>query len=443
MPYVVSRLTPRKEKVDIIAFLDGLVTMNMFQPPSVFQTTGTRTAYYDYVSPEKLAEVKINQQVEALVKFYEKFKHLKVDGVEDYNYELQVEYESTARRSGVVDKAECKAYAAERLREHGYSICNLYDTFYIPKRSSTGKVKKWRRIDSPCDELMDALRVLKGMFEVLMDGCTYHTAAFAYVPHRCAVHAVQKHANNKSNWELKLDFSNFFGSITPEFAMKMLAEVFPFSEIVKRPGGGKALSNALSIAFLNGGLPQGTPLSPLLTNIIMIPIDQKISNGLKKHPVILPGSTRQANYVYTRYADDITISNRFKFSPHEVQDYVMKVLQYYDAPMKLNTSKTRFGSNSGANWMLGVMYNQNYEVTVGHQRKKRLKAALANYAMDRKNGSMWLLEDIQQLQGEIAYCRSVESAKIDDILGRYSIKFNVDLMAAIKADIKALSAHHC
>lgn len=439
MPYVVSRLKPRKEKIDIISFLDGLVTMNMFQPPSVFQTTGTRTAYYDYVSPEKLREIKIDQQVDALFKFYEKFKHLKVDGINEFNYELQVNLESEARRSGITDKQECKAYAAEKLSAQGYKLCNLYDTFYRPKRSSSGKKKKWRRIDSPCDELMGALRILKGMFEVLMDGCTYHTAAFAYVPHRCAANAVQKHANNKSNWELKLDFSDFFGSITPEFTMKMLAEVFPFSEIIKRPGGAEALSRALSLAFLNGGLPQGTPLSPLLTNIIMIPIDQKISNGLKKHPVILPDSMRQANYVYTRYADDIAISNRFKFSPHEVENYVMKVLQYYDAPMKLNAEKTRFGSNSGANWMLGVMYNQDYEVTVGHRRKKRLKAALANYAMDRKNGMAWELEDLQQLQGEIAYCRSIESTKIDDILKRYGIKFSCDLMAAIKADIKAFS----
>ena len=436
MPYVVSRLKPRTQKIDVIAFLDDLITLNMLQPPSVLETTGTRTVYYDHIDPQKKAALKIPEQVMALVQFYEKYKHLSMDGG-NYNYELQVEYESEARRIGISDKEDVKAYAATKLVTQGYHMCSLYDTFYIPKRSSKPGHTKWRRIDSPCDELMDALRMLKGMFEVLMDGCTYHTSAFAYVPHRCPVDAVRKHAKNKSNWELKLDFSNFFGSITLDFAMKMLSDVYPFSEIVKCDGGADALKNCLSLAFLNGGLPQGTPLSPLLTNIIMIPIDQKISNGLLKYPVTSEKSGKKSNYIYTRYADDITISNRYKFDKDEVIGYVQAVLDYYDAPIKLNPDKTHFGNNSGANWMLGVMFNQNYEVTVGHQRKKRLKAALSNYVLDRCNGKNWALEDLQQLQGEISYCKSVESSVIDDIIKKYSNKYGVDIMKAIKADIKA------
>ncbi len=437
MPYVVSRLKPKAHKVDLIDFLNGLVTMQMFAPPTVFQTTGTRTVYYDHITPEKKRELRIDQQIVAMQQFYKNNKHLLVDGNPNYNYELQVELEKEAREKGITDEYEKREYVTSVLNERGYVYCGMYRTFYLPKRKP-GK-KKWRRIDAPCKELEDALRTLKVMFEALMDGCTYHTSAFAYVPKRCPVDAVRKHAANKSNWELKLDFSNFFGSITPDFTIKMLSEVYPFSEFVKLPLGEETLRNCLSLAFLNGGLPQGTPLSPMLTNIIMIAIDQKISNGLKKHAVKSPNGDKEYNFVYTRYADDITISNRMKFDPNEIIGYVNAVLEMYDAPMKLNHEKTHFGSNAGANWMLGVMYNQNYEVTVGHKRKKRLKAALSNYAMDRRNALAWNLSDLQQLQGEIAYCKSVESKPISEIIQKYNTKYGFDIMTAIKADIKAAS----
>ena len=434
MPYVVSRLTPRKTKVDLIDFLDGLVTMQMLAPPTVFQTTGTRTVCYDYISPEKRAQLRIPEQVAALKRFYDRYKHLSVDDNPRFNYEMQVELESKYRNA-----EDAESCVAADMSVAGFEPTNLYHTFYLPKKSSKKGQTKWRRIDAPCDELSEALRALKVMFEALMDGCTYHTAAFAYVPKRCPVDAVRKHAANKSNWELKLDFSNFFGSITLDFAMKMLSEVFPFSEIVRTRDGEDALRNCLRLGFLNGGLPQGTPLSPLLTNIIMIAIDQKISNGLRKNPVQSPNNDKMYNFVYTRYADDMTISNRMKFDPNRVIEFVQSVLDYYDAPMKLNQTKTRFGSNAGSNWMLGVMYNQQYEVTVGHKRKKQLKAAFANFAMDIGNGIEWELGDLQQLQGEYAYCHSVEPETIDEIIKRYNQKFACDLIALLKAQIKRKS----
>lgn len=445
MPYVVSRLEPRKQKVDLISFLNDLVTLDMFRPPTVFQTTGTRTAYYGEIKGgnERLKELKVPQQIRAMADFYDAYKDMRVDGVPQYNYERQVELHSEVKANGVLDEEQQKSMVAELLKAEGYEYCNLYRTFYIPKRSSKPGHMKWRRIDAPSDELANALRKLKVIFEALMDGCTYHTAAFAYVQHRCPADAVRKHAANKSNWELKLDFSNFFGSVTPEFLYKMMTQIFPFSEMIKLEGGEDALRNCLSLCFLNGGLPQGTPISPLLTNIMMIPIDHAISKGLRNNPVEVRkdnGHIVKNDYVYTRYADDIAVSNRVKFDDKRVINYINRVLAHYDAPFKLNPEKTRFGSNAGANWMLGVMYNQNHEVTVGHRRKKRLKATIANYAMDRNNGKRWELADVQQLQGEISYCKSIEEKAIEQIINNYSEKFKTDITAAIKADIKAMSA---
>lgn len=437
MPYVVTRLSPRKKEIDLLDFLNDLVTLDMMLPPTKYQETGTRTFYYDHIKPEKLEQLNIPKQIAVLEMFYENYKHLDIcNGDENYNYELQLDIIRKYKSKGLTEEEANKACEHD-LRERGYKFFTLYDTFWVPKKSSKPGQKKWRRIDAPCDELKNCLKSLKIIFEGLMNGCYYHTTAFAYIGGRSNINAPSKHANNKSNWYLKLDFSNFFGSITPDFTMRMLSEIYPFSEIIKDERGKAAIENCINLGFLNGVLPMGTPLSPTLTNIIMIPIDYNINKCLSKKKAISPNGI-EGNYIYTRYADDISISNRFKFNHQEIMDCIKTVLDYYDSPLKINSEKTRFNSNAGSNWMLGVMINQDHKVTVGYKRKKQLKAALTNYMLDRANGRSWMLEDVQHLQGEVAYCRSVEPETIDYILDNYSKKYG-NIREAIKADIKRLA----
>lgn len=430
MPYLVSRLTPRKKKIDLLDFLTGMIPLNQMLPQSNANKSGTRTTYYNYITPEKRKELNVEMQVGLLEKFYEMYSHLDFfNGNPEYNYERQAELRKYNKNDIEKVKAE--------LEKEGLKYNSLYDTFYLPKKSSKPGHKKWRRIDAPEEELKSALTVLKNIFETLMDGCFYHTAAFAYIPGRSCKDAVDKHAQNKSNWFLKLDFSNFFGSTTKDFTIKMFKEVYPFSEICKLPNGEKALRNCLNLCFLDGGLPQGTPMSPLITNIMMIAIDHKLYNGLKEMRAIAP-SGREYNYIYTRYADDIFISNKTFFNHNEVVDFVKATLKEYDAPFKLNDEKTRFTSNAGANWNLGLMLNQQHEVTVGHKRKRALKSIIHNYMEDKLRGDMWSLDDLEHLQGEISYCRSIEKDKIDEIINSYSSTYKCSVMESIKIDIKTL-----
>ncbi len=298
----------------------------------------------------------------------------------------------------------------------------LYETFHIPKKSGG-----LRRIDAPKPELMNALRNLKTIFEEDFHAL-YHTSAFAYVKNRCTVDAVKRHQKNNSKWFGKLDLHDFFGSTTLDYVIKMFSMVFPFSEIVKFPNGEAELRKALDLAFLNGGLPQGTPLSPLITNVMMIPVDYKLANAFRDFD--------KQRFIYTRYADDFVISSKVDFDVHRVEKLVVDTLHEFGAPFTINESKTRYGSSAGRNWNLGVMLNKDNEITVGHKKKRQFQSMLYNYITDKRKGISWPREDIQTMQGLHSYYRMVEPETIDAIVKHTNEKMETDVLRLIKDDLR-------
>lgn len=318
---------------------------------------------------------------------------------------------------------------------------DLYREFHIPKKSGG-----LRKIDAPKPELMDALRRLKTIFEE--DFCTdtngaqtralYHTSAFAYIRQRSTIDAVKRHQKNESKWFGKYDLSNFFGSTTQEFVMKMFSMVFPFSEVVNAQGGQAELSKALELAFLDGGLPQGTPVSPLITNIMMIPVDYKLANAFRDFRFTnADGEVVQQRFVYTRYADDFLISSKYAFSFREVEKFIVDTLKSFEAPFTIKSEKTRYGSSAGRNWNLGIMLNKDNNLTVGHKKKRQFQAMLSSYVMDKKNGTEWDKNDIQVMEGYRNYYRMIEGETIDKIVEHIGQKFNVNIVQMIKEDLRA------
>lgn len=298
----------------------------------------------------------------------------------------------------------------------------LYSSFKIPKKSGGFRV-----IDEPSSELMDALRRLKTIFEVDFNAL-YHTSAFAYIKHRSTIDAVKRHQQNESKWFGKYDLSNFFGSTTLDYAMKMISMVFPFSAVAMSPNGKKELKKALELAFLNGGLPQGTPISPLITNIMMIPVDYTLAKSLRNF--------NNQRFIYTRYADDFIISSKYSFKFRDIENLIINTLNEFGAPFSINSKKTRYGSASGSNWNLGVMLNKDNQITIGYKKKRQFQAMITSYLMDKQNNHPWSVSDIQTLEGYRNYYRMIEKETIDKIINHIGKKFHVDVVKSIKKDLK-------
>lgn len=302
----------------------------------------------------------------------------------------------------------------------------LYYTFYIPK-SSGG----FRRIDAPCDNLMNALRELKNIFFNEF-GALYHTAAYAYIPGRSALDCMKRHQENQSKWFFKADMKGFFNNTTERFVLNQFSMIFPFCEIVKFPGGRTELKKALSLAFLNGVLPQGTPISPMITNIMMIPLDHKLAGILRDY--------NNQRFIYTRYADDIQISSKYTFSKDEIESLLRQVLSLFNAPFTLNNEKTRYGSANGHNFNLGIMLNKDNQLTIGYKKKRQFRVALASYVKDKKNGVDWELEDIQILNGQRAYYLMVEETPIRALIESLNQKYGVNIPKMIHDDLRRMQS---
>lgn len=322
----------------------------------------------------------------------------------------------------LVAKLEEFNAATEDIRSKERS--KMYHTFYVPKSSGHG----YRRIDAPNEALMAALRNLKTIFEDDFHAL-YHTSAFAYVRHRCTIDSIKRHQANESRWFGKFDLSNFFGNTTMDFVLKQFSMIYPFSEVMKVPQGRSALEKALELAFLNGGLPQGTPISPTITNIMMIPIDFALNKGFREF--------NGQKFVYTRYADDFLVSSRYDFNVSDVQKFIVDTLTEFGAPFHLNASKTRYGSSSGKNYNLGVVLNKDNQISVGYKKKRQFKAQLSSFVLDTQSGNYWDLESVQVLDGLRNYYRMVEKDVIDGIVASINEKYSVDIVDMIREQLRA------
>lgn len=380
MPYYITvNREPRMRQITIDDILNGIDESKLALQKDTRDTT---TWKVDAISRELIEKTDFYAMQVALMEFVEKYKDL-----------IAVEDKST-----------------------------LYRSFKIPKRSGG-----LRQIDAPNDELKKALYELKFIFEKKFY-MSYHTSAFAYVHGRSTIDSVKRHQQNNSRWFLKTDMRHFFPSTTPEFLMKMLCMTFPFCEFIRYDFGCKELlEKALSLCFLNGGLPQGTPTSPMLTNALMIPVDHAINKMCHEYAPHL---------CYTRYADDILISSQYNFKWSDVQGRLISILEAFGAPFTLHPEKTRYGSSAGRNWNLGVMLNAENKITIGHEKKKVFKAMVFQFMTDDAKGNHWGLDDVQHFLGLISYYRMVEKDCINEILQAYSQKFNKDVEATAKALLK-------
>ena len=277
-----------------------------------------------------------------------------------------------------------------------------YTTVRIPKKQKG----KYRTLNIPSDKLKNIQHAVVKTLQSF--GTLPHNSAFAYVKGRSIYNAIEEHQLNNSKWFLKIDLKDFFGSCTKSFIYKQLKQVYPYCLLTQHKEYDKIIKDIIKIACYKNKLPQGNPISPYLTNLIMVPIDYKLN---------------QLTPVYTRYSDDMLFSARTKIDLNKTINNIEAIFK--GTPLKINPEKTRLGSINGNNWNLGLMLNKDNNITLGHEKKRKFKATIDQFLY---NPDKYSISEIQKLSGLTSYYMHIEPAYISYIINKYNKKHNKNLL---------------
>lgn len=230
----------------------------------------------------------------------------------------------------------------------------MYKEFEIPKR--TGGT---RRITAPVGKLKDIQKCIAIILSpyYLVPDCVH-----GFVEGRSVATNASKHIER--NYVLNIDLKDFFPTITYTRVMKALMEL-GFNEEVS-----DTIARLCTIPLwdessqmLRNALPQGSPASPLLSNIVCSSLDQRLMALAKRFGL-----------TYSRYADDITFS-----SNHSVYAKDSAFLQELEdivksSGFKINEKKTRLQKKGSRQEVTGLIVGE--KINTYRQFTKNLRAAV-------------------------------------------------------------------
>ncbi len=227
-----------------------------------------------------------------------------------------------------------------------------YKTFDILKKNG-----KLRKIYAPEQKLKNILTTLNVIFQ-----CIYkpHMSTHGYVQGKSVCTNAKNHVSK--NYVYNIDLENFFPSIHQPRIWKRL-QFPPFNLNGNKIKIANLISNLTCCTIeenVKKILPQGSPSSPILSNIICERLDRNLMELAKKN-----------NIRYTRYVDDITFSsneNMFKKDSSFLKDLEMIINR---EGFLINQEKTRLQKKGYRQEVTGVIVNTKTNVSVKYIKTLR------------------------------------------------------------------------
>ncbi|EHP41252.1 RNA-directed DNA polymerase [Cupriavidus basilensis OR16] len=275
-----------------------------------------------------------------------------------------------------------------------------YKEYKIPKR----KEGAFRLIAQPTPEVKLVQRwLVKNELSTL----PIHSAAKAYKADTGLIENVIPHKNHR--FLLKLDFENFFPSITAsDFHQFMEDNGFSNTDIptlinllFKRDHATKSLRLAI-----------GAPSSPTISNILLYPLDRALDNHCSDLAVS-----------YTRYADDLSFSTNLPGILKDIEQSVPALIKAScSLNLRINKNKTTHTSKKRGRRVTGLVITSENEISVGRFRKRLLRAQIHHFGAGKLPP-----EETEALRGYLSFLNSVEPDQID----RLRIFYGKELMSRL------------
>lgn len=268
-----------------------------------------------------------------------------------------------------------------------------YKVFPIAKRSGG---TRW--IAQPSREL----KTLQGLVIAEMSlHLPIHSAVHSYIRGRGIRSNAQPHI--QSSYLLKVDFKDFFPSVhvldltlhLQKFAPNAYSadEVVELSKMLFWIPGGKQIPR-LSI---------GAPSSPFISNSLLFDIDSAIAEAASS-----------IGAIYTRYADDLSISSQTPHALDKFQDVLRKILSSVPYPrLRLNRKKTVFASKRGRRVVTGLVLNSVNDLSLGRERKKLIRVMAYKKSLGQLSA-----DDLKRLRGYLAFAKDIEPRFVQSLIER-------------------------
>lgn len=286
-----------------------------------------------------------------------------------------------------------------------------YKRFTIKKRSGGS-----REINAPQQNLKSLQRRLTDVFTDCLNERDLavgikNSAAHGFLPGKSILTNASAHRNKR--YVLNLDLKDFFPSISGKRIRGLLINDrhFKFTPQVA--------TTIAHIASCNGVLPQGSPSSPVLSNLVAGILDVHLVRLAKLH-----------GCKYTRYADDITFSTNKKEFPKEIAlqegttdhtwilgSRLLKIIK--SAGFFVNPEKTRMQYKTSRQMVTGLVVNKRVNVPIDYRRLVRAYVhsliTKGSYRVKTvTKNSTGIIEEkyefgtIPQLQGMLGFIHSVD-----------------------------------
>lgn len=231
----------------------------------------------------------------------------------------------------------------------------------IPKPGGTGK--RMLGIPTVLDRMIQQaiLQVLTPIYEP-----TFSDSSFGFRPGRNAHQAIKQseaYVKDGYDWVVDMDLSKFFDRVNHDVLMSRIARVIKDKELLR------LIRRYLQAGMMEGGIaspriegtPQGGPLSPLLSNILLDELDKELE---------------ARGHRFCRYADDFTIYVKSEAAGQRVMATLTKFLEKR-LRLKVNKEKSAV-ARPWDRTFLGYSFSgkNDTRVCVSQESVKKLKKKL-------------------------------------------------------------------
>jgi RNA-directed DNA polymerase len=202
-----------------------------------------------------------------------------------------------------------------------------------------------------------------------------------------AVLQAKKYLDEGKVWIIELDLEKFFDRVNHDKLMGLLAKRIEDKLTLK------LIRSYLNSGIMEGGMasqrvegtPQGSPLSPLLSNVMLNELDKEL---------------QARGHSFVRYADDCSIYVRSEKSAHRVLESITKYIEER-LKLKVNGEKTKI-SQPYQSTLLGFSFyrsEEEWKIRIAPKALERIKEKLKSKI--RRNDPSNAKEKIKKIEAVI------------------------------------------